>query len=121
MGIKMIVMRFTKLDKSYLAVEETRAGAKSNLNWICAYLKIDPDGVEDGHSAEAVLLDNKVVGSTSSVAFGHTHGNILAFAYIKPQAAKPATQLKVVIVGIPRPVRVLEEAVYDPESLLPRK
>jgi dimethylglycine dehydrogenase len=82
-----------------LGVEETRASTKSNLNWICAYLKIDPDGVEDGHSGEAVLLDDKVVGSTSSVAFGHIHGRILALAYIKQQTAKPATQFKVVIVG----------------------
>ena len=51
----------------------------------------------DGHGGEAVLHDGEVVGSTASVAYGHTVGKILAFAYIKPHAAEPGTALEVVI------------------------
>jgi dimethylglycine dehydrogenase len=66
------------------------------------------------------MLNGQVVGSTASVAYGPTVGKILAFAYIKPEAAKPDTALKVVIHGKPRAARVLGEAAYDPESLKPR-
>lgn len=115
------VMRFVTLDKDYLGADATRAsaGAKS-LPWVCAYLEIDPDGTEDGNGSEAVLLNGAVVGSTSSVAFGHSVGRILAFAYLKPLAATPGTELDVVIAGRPRPARVLGQAAYDPENLRPR-
>ncbi|MEM8837303.1 MAG: FAD-dependent oxidoreductase [Pseudomonadota bacterium] len=115
------VMRFVKLDKgNFFGREETIKSSEGTLPWICAYLEIEPDGVEDGNGGEAVLCDGAVVGSTASVAFGHSVGKILAFAYIKPEAAQPGTELEVVIAGSPRPARVLSEAAYDPESLLPR-
>ena len=66
------------------------------------------------------MLDRTVVGSTASVAYGHTIGKILAFAYIKPHAAQPGTALEVVVAGRPRAAKVLGEAAYDPQSLLPR-
>jgi dimethylglycine dehydrogenase len=46
-----------------------------------------------------VLLDGAVVGSTASVAYGHTVGKILAFAYVKPQAATPGTALGSVVMN----------------------
>src|SRR6056297_2025683 len=118
------VMRFAKLDKEYLGVEATRASAEAAdrgaLPWVCAYLEIEPDGEIDGHGGEAVLLDGEVVGSTASMAYGHTVGKILAFAYVKPRAAVPGTKLEVVIHGKPRSAHVLGEPAYDPQSLLPR-
>ncbi|WP_375281743.1 glycine cleavage T C-terminal barrel domain-containing protein, partial [Pseudooctadecabacter sp.] len=92
----------------------------TDLPWICAYMEIEPDGVADGHGGEAVMRDGKVVGSTASVAYGPTVGKILAFAYIKPEAAAPGTALEVVIHGAPRAAKVLGEPAYDPQSLLPR-
>jgi dimethylglycine dehydrogenase len=91
-----------------------------DLPWICAYLEIEPDGVRDGHGGEAVMLDGTVVGSTASVAYGHTVGKILTFAYLKPRAAKPGTALEVIIHGQPRVASVLGEPAYDPQSLAPR-
>ena len=91
-----------------------------NLPWICAYLEIEPDGVTDGHGGEAVRFEGKVVGSTASVVFSPTVNKILAFAYIKPDAAIPGTQLEVIIAGQPRSAVVRADAVYDPQSLLPR-
>ena len=113
------VMRFVSTEKSYLGKDETLANA-DNLPWICAYLEIEPDGVTDGHGGEAVKLEGKVVGSTASVVFSPTVNKILAFAYIKPDAAIPGTQLEVIIAGQPRSAVVRAEPVYDPQSLLPR-
>ena len=114
------VMRFVKLDKEYIGKAQTISSMESTLPWVCAYLAIEPNGVEDGHGGEAVLLNNNVVGSTASVTFGHSVGKILAFAYIKPAAAVAGTELQVVIAGEPRNARVLDKPAYDPESLLPR-
>jgi len=114
------VMRFARLDKEYLGVEATRQSAANALPWVCAYLEIEPNGVEDGHGGEAVLLDGKVVGSTASVAFGHTYGKILAFAYVKPHANVPGQDVEVIIAGASRKARILGEAVYDPQSHKPR-
>lgn len=114
------VMRFVKLDKEFIGKSQTVASADNELPWVCAYLSIETNGAEDGHGGEAVLLNNKVVGSTASVTYGHTVGKILAFAYIKPFAAKAGTSLKVVIAGSPRQAQVLNKPVYDPDSLLPR-
>lgn len=111
------VLRFARTDKDYLGRDKT---LNSDMTWVCAYLEIEPDGEIDGHGGEAILLDGEVVGSTASVAYGPTVGKILAFAYIKPQAADPGTALEVVIHGAPRKARVLGEPAYDPQSLLPR-
>lgn len=114
-------MRFVALDKEFLGANATRASAKkAEQPWICAYLSIEPDGINDGHGGEAVLHKGSVVGATSSVAYGHTVGKILAFAYIKPQAAEPGTNLVVTIAGQPRAACVLGAPAYDPESKLPR-
>jgi dimethylglycine dehydrogenase len=67
------------------------------------------------------LHNGRVVGSTASVAYGPTVGKILAFAYVKPEAAEPGTALEVIIHGSPRAARVLAEPAYDPNSLKPRE
>ncbi|MEM6889337.1 MAG: FAD-dependent oxidoreductase [Pseudomonadota bacterium] len=111
------VLRFARTDKEYLGKDKTLG---SDLPWKCAYLEIEPDREIDGHGGEAVLMNSDVVGSTASVAFGPTVGKILAFAYVRPDAAEAGTALEVVIHGTARPARVLSDPAYDPESLLPR-
>ncbi len=114
------VMRFVRMDKQFFGRQQTQASLDRPLPWMCAYIAIEPDGVWDGNGGEAVLHEGELVGSTASVAYGHSVGKILAFAYIKPQAAEPGTALEVVIAGEPRSAIVLGEPAYDPQSLLPR-
>ena len=114
------MMRFVKLDKDFVGRDATRASAAAPLPWVCVSLEIEPDGTADGHGNEAVLWQGRVVGATSSVAFGHAIGKILAFAFVAPEAAQPGTALEVVIHGEPRPARVLAEPAYDPQSRRPR-
>ncbi|WP_420012766.1 FAD-dependent oxidoreductase [Tateyamaria sp.] len=111
------VLRFARTDKDYLGRDKT---LNTDLPWVCAYLAIEPDGKTDGHGGEAVLMDGQVVGSTASVAYGPTVGKVLAFAYIKPEAAKPGTDLQVIIHCQARAARVLGEPAYDPQSVKPR-
>lgn len=114
------VMRFAKMDKNFLGKESTQASLDAPLAWVCAYVEIEPDGLWDGNGGEAVRLDGKVVGSTSSIAYCHTPGKILAFAYVKPHAAEPGTALEVLMNEKWRTARVLAEPAYDPQSLKPR-
>ena len=113
------VMRFVDQGKDFLGKSETLAKV-NHLPWVCAYLDIEPDGVVDGHGGEAVMRGGKVIGSTASVVYGHSVGRILAFAYIKPEAATVGTELEVVIAGKPRAAKVLGAPAYDPESQLPK-
>ncbi|MEL7026374.1 MAG: aminomethyltransferase family protein, partial [Pseudomonadota bacterium] len=112
------VLRFARRDKAFFGSDKTFND--DNMPWICAYLEIAPDGQSDGHGGEAVLLNDRVVGATASVAYGPSVGKILAFAYLSPDAAKPGTKLEVLIHGVPRAARVLDEPAYDPQSLRPR-
>jgi dimethylglycine dehydrogenase len=122
------VMRFVNLETGdFLGRDPTMASQQAaeagHLPWICAYLSIETGGDyldADGHGGEAVLMGGKVVGSTSSVAYGHSVGSLLAFAYIKPEAAAPGTPLEVVVMNEVRGATVLGEAAYDPQNLLPR-
>jgi len=115
------VMRFVKTDKGdFLGRQATLSAMQKPLPWVCAYLEIEADGIWDGNGGEAVRMEGKVVGSTSSVAYSHTSGTILAFAYIKTYASKPDTKLEVILNEKWRKARVLGEPVYDPESIKPR-
>jgi len=78
--------------------------------WICAYFAIDADAKAYGHGGEAVMHGVRVVGSTSSVACGHSGGKVLAFAHIKSEAGAPGTALEAVVVDEARKAVVLGEA-----------
>ena len=114
------VMRFVKMDKAFIGSEQTQTSIDKPLPWVCTYLEIEPNGIEDGHGGEAVLLNDAVVGSTASVVYGHTVGKILAFAYLQPIAASVGTDLDVVIAGEKRSAKVIDTPSYDPDNLLPR-
>jgi dimethylglycine dehydrogenase len=119
------VMRFVKLEGAdFIGRDATLASCRDadagTLAWICTYLAIEADGISDGHGGEAVLLDGTVVGSTSSITYGHSVGKVLAFAYLQPQAAAPGTALEVVIMNSRRRAVVLGEAAYDPQNMRPR-
>jgi dimethylglycine dehydrogenase len=111
-------MRFVDTSKDFHGKEATLA--KRTLPWVCAYLEIDPNGVEDGHGGEAVMQNGKVVGSTASVVYGHSVGKILAFAYVKPNINVAGTQIEVIIAGKSRKGRILGAPAYDPDNIKPR-
>ena len=115
------VMRFVKMGKpEFVGKQQTQDSLDKPLPWVCTYLSIEADGIWDGHGGEAVLMDGKLVGSTSSVAYGHSVGAILAFAYLQPVASEPDTKLQVVIMGKERSAIVLGSPAYDADNLLPR-
>ena len=112
------VLRFARNENDYTGKDKTLN--TDDMRWVCAYLEIEPDGVEDGHGGEPIMVDGKVMGSTASVAYGHTVGKILAFAYVRPEVNVAGKEVSVLIAGEPRAARILGDAAYDPASALPR-
>jgi len=43
-----------------------------------------------------------IVGSSASVAYSHTYGKILAFAFLKPHVAVQNIEITVIVAGKPR-------------------
>ena len=115
------VMRFVKMDKDFIGKEATEISLNANERpWKCTYIAVESDDQFDGHGGEAVMMDGQVVGSTSSMAYGHSVGKVLGFAYMKPEAAEPGTEIEVMIMNSPRKGVVMGDAIYDPENLNPR-
>jgi len=114
------VMRFVNLEKDFIGRQATEISNGETPPWLCVYLEIEADGVNDGNGGEAVLMDGQVVGSVASIVFGHTVGKVLAFSYVKPEAATPGQLLEVIIAGDTRSAVVRDQPLYDPEGLLPK-
>lgn len=115
------VMRFVRMEKEgWLGREATQAAMESPPRYLCAYLEIEPKGVSDGNGGEAVLMDGSAVGSVSSIVYSPTVDKVLAFAYLRPEAAKAGQALQVVIMNEPRAAVVRDQPAYDPNSELPR-
>ena len=107
------VMRFTDLSKKFIGSEATQQSLTRQHAWVCAYIEIEADGETDGHGGEAVLLGDKIVGSTTSIAYSQTVGKILAFAYVEPHAIESQQPLYVVIQSQHRNAKLLTEPAYD--------
>ena len=110
------VMRFVRLDKDFRG----KAATKAPPRFACVYLDVADDGRSDGNGGEAVLADGRQVGTVSSIAFGHTTGKLLAFAYVDPRYEAAGTKLEVVVMGEARSARVLAAPAYDPDNRKPR-
>ena len=92
---------------NFIGKAATVSSAKAELRWVCVYLTIHADGLNDGNGNEAVIFNGSVIGSTTSIVYSHFADAILAFAYVHPKAAQPGTQLEVYIAGELRSAKVL--------------
>lgn len=110
------IMRFVKLDKEFVGRAAVVARQQRGESSAIAYLEVDARD-QDCLGGEPVYKDDRKIGSVSSAAFGAVTGKSLAFAFLKPEFAKPGTELHVSILGERRSARVLAEPVRDPANL----
>ena len=108
-------MRFVKLDKTFVGRDAVVVRADKGETSLIAYLDIDAGDV-DAMGGEAVFYEGVLVGSVTSGGMGPVTGKSLAFAFVKPTAARPGTPLEVSILGENRAAIVLGEAVFDPAN-----
>ncbi len=109
-------MRFVKLDKNFTGRDALLRRAEIGEKSVIAHLDIAAPEL-DVLGGEAVFLNGIKVGSVSSGGYGPVTGKSLAFAFVKPEAARPGTMLEVTIFGEMQSATVLEKAVLDPENL----
>ncbi|MGR3484757.1 MAG: FAD-dependent oxidoreductase [Paracoccaceae bacterium] len=100
-------------DKDWLGRAATEAQPK---RYELRLLRIAADG-DHGHGGEAVIRDGAVIGVTASHVWSPTLGAALAFAWLPVDATG---DVEVVVMGAPRPARVLSEPPYDPAGQRPR-
>jgi dimethylglycine dehydrogenase len=108
-------MRFVKLDKDFVGRDAVVRRAETGETSAIAYLDIDVTD-SDVLGGEAVFLNGERVGSISSGGYGPNTGRSLAFAFLKPDAAKPGTTLEISLFGEMHAATVLAEPVLDPQN-----
>ncbi len=70
----------------------------------------------DASGFEPVKCEGRLVGYTTSGAYGHHVGQSLAMAYVDRDIVREAPALSVDVVGESRAARVLREAAWDPNG-----
>lgn len=108
--------RFVSFDKGpFLGREALLARQREGLRWQLVYLAVEASDA-DPIGNEPVYSEGRLVGITTSGAYGHTVKQSLAFANVEPRYATPGTALRVRILGEERPARILSEPAYDPAN-----
>ena len=102
--------RFVKMDKDFVGRDALAAG-RADLR--LELLEIDAAD-HDAAGGEAVLSDGRRIGSVSSGAYGHHVGKSLALAYLKADRLTAGAPLEVLILGQPRPAKILPAPPFDP-------
>ena len=108
--------RFVDFSKTFIGRESTLSRKLLGINTKLVYLEVDVDD-SDCLGNEPVLDGEKIIGVTTSGAYGHTVGKSLAFAYVQPQYTHSGTEFEIRILGRNCSAIVLKEAAYDPLNL----
>jgi len=78
---------------------------------------LDVDAADaDALGNEPVTCGDRLVGVTTSGAYGYAVGKSLAFAYVDPDMATEGTTMQVLIMGQKRTATVIPESPYDPAN-----
>jgi dimethylglycine dehydrogenase len=108
--------RFIRLDKQDFtgkaaSLSRKQKGQRMKL----VYMSVDNTD-SDCVGNEPVYRNGKVVGVTTSGAFGHATGKSLAFAYVPPDATAEGTEFEIMMFGEMRKARIIPESIWDPDN-----
>jgi dimethylglycine dehydrogenase len=108
--------RFIRLDKPDFigraaSLAARQRGARLRLVY-CAVEATDSDCM----GAEPVYRGDRLVGLTTSGAYGPAVGRSLAFAYVEPALAAAGTEFEILMLGERRRAVVLPQAAWDPDN-----
>jgi dimethylglycine dehydrogenase len=79
------------------------------------YVEVDADD-SDVRGGEPAYDREKLIGVTSSGAYGHMVNKSLAFVFVPPAYAVPGTTFEIEIMSKCQQARVLEKPAYDPQN-----
>ncbi len=81
------------------------------------FVTIEVDAKEsDPWGNEPLFIGKKMVGRTTSGAYGYAVGKSLAVGYVRSDAAQPGTELKILMLGKKRAARIVADSPWDPEN-----
>ncbi len=109
------IERFVDWDTDFLgrdAVVERRDGP---LAMVCVYGEVDAEGA-DCRGNEPVMDGDRIIGLTTSGAYGHSVGKSLFFAYVDPAFEPAGSVFDIEILGERRGATVIDSAAWDPAN-----
>ena len=92
-------------------IQRAKRGERIKL----VYMSVDAADA-DVLGNEPVYQGDRLVGLTTSGAFGHAVGQSLAFAYVEPKLARAGENFEILILDQRRPARIIPEPAYDPSN-----
>ena len=107
--------RFVDMDGPFIGKDAVAKRARDNISTRLVYLSVDAVDA-DAHGNEPVYANGRVVGLTTSGAYGYAMEQSIAFAFVDPDQAEPGTELEVAILGHRCRAWVLNEPLYDPRN-----
>ncbi len=110
------IERFVDYSKEFKGKAATLARKESDLQWVLVYCEVDAADA-DCLGNEPVYDGDRMMGITTSGAWGHAVGKSLAFAYVDPAFRAPGSTFDIRILGDRRRATVLEGAAFDPDNL----
>jgi len=108
--------RFVKADKAdFIGRDAVLAAAEKAPSVQRVQLAVDADGT-DASGGEAVFVGGERAGYVSSGGYGHTIGQSLALAYLRPDAIAEGAACTVEVLGEERPAVMHMNALFDPDG-----
>ena len=108
--------RFIRLDKvDFIGKSASLSRKQRGPRMKLVYLEVDNTD-SDCMGNEPVYQGGKLVGLTTSGAYGHAVGKSLAFAYVEPALTAAGTKFEVVVLGERRAARVIADSAWDPSN-----
>jgi len=108
--------RFIDFDKGdFIGREALLQRQKEDLKWNIAYVEVEAQD-SDVRGSEPAFDGEKVIGVTTSGAYGYRVDKSLAFVYVPPKYAISGTIFDIEILGRRHRAKVLGEPAYDPKN-----
>jgi dimethylglycine dehydrogenase len=114
--IEASMERFLRLDKDdFIGKAPTLSNKQRGPRMKLVYMEVENTD-SDCVGNEPVYAGDKVVGVTTSGAFGHKTGKSLAFAYVPPEMTATGTEFEVMVFEERRKARIIPESIWDPAN-----
>jgi dimethylglycine dehydrogenase len=107
------MLRFARKSGGYIGADVVESKKKSGVSSHLVYCEVDADDA-DPIGNEPIFDGDKIVGITTSGAYGHYVKKSLAFAYVDSGYELPGSNFEIRILGNKCRAKTLSEAVWDP-------
>ena len=109
------MMRFARKEGGYIGADVVERKSKEGVASHLVYCQVDAFD-SDPMGNEPLYHGEKVIGVTTSGAYGHCVRKSLAFAYVNKGYDAPGTTFDIVLLGERRKATVLDGPAWDPTN-----